>query len=1286
MRNTLLAFLVFALPLLLPAQTTQTFSNSTSSILDDAIGYDPNNYPSKIEITGMPGRLHEFAVRFMLLTGSFPDLDLLLEAPNGQRILLSSDLPYPFFDSYDFGIGSTGKDTLSPNTINDLRVFYPVNYDDGAPDIFPSPGPGVMVQSAYPDPLALQDIDPNGEWKLYLVDDTPNGSSTWLLDGWTLEITAGDLPACKRPGKASAATQDFSATLGWAAGAGNTQWDLIVTPDLSLEPVDSTTPTHPGLLQNQNVVVNSLESGLSYAAFVRADCGGGRTSPWVGPAIFKTTIHPCDMATSIGLCQTVDYPTLPYYQNFFFDPGQKVWVFAFTPPDPGDYWMQFEGGGGGYLPYYRLNNLNNCEDGQWTPMEKNTGVLDGQYRMPNLAAGQTCWIIYHEFNLAQQSFRIERCPLRRISLIGVHPFTDSLLVDLEPAQNLGNSLDLYFGVKPLPSPDENTAPTYTGQSLTYVPGGYNYVFRNLLPDTEYEFYVRRGCTNGDASCWQGPFSGKTKAVCSTIKSVHVDTTTYTWADITFSFDSIPLRWELAVCRPGQNPSHERVGLSEVNALNDTMTVRLKNLPLTTPLQLYFKAHCLGQSWQGPYDIPAGATPPLPIRDLYCMEAVYTDPETTNSGYDSYIEPAVICGGDLGERIFRYRANQTDTVAITYNGGCGNCNVAGGCGFYYKSASKLPDIEDWNLIGCWTTPATTLPALKLPVEKDSVYYILCNSFKGSGSGGSGLTTFYFKMNGCTVTCPTVDSIALETISPTSAVLRWNNAAPGGYYELRYFPVSGAQPPVSVTTNDTALILTGLLAAAPYTFQIRSFCSPTDPGGLRTVTIQLAKHTVTRKSFIGRCNPRFLPPGGTKPATYDVFDLDVPESGDYRLINGLETYLYEGAFDPDNSTLHLLVAVPITGNGAHGDTLVPLQAGKAYKWVISHPQSYPVISGYNSNGYDNISISVAGPGPAQIGAAQWKGAEPKPHGKIPLQVNSYHGGACRDTSGWVHYYIQGNQSDAESDALLLSLKTGVDPEILDNLPMAFFNDPPSAVLIKNPPAEFVQNPDGFYEMNRFWGMLDLLPSQQIDEDFLIRFYYTQADYELLKTAIEAAGGKLDSHEAMYFHKINGFHDYSNLAPFYNHIFVPRALAYDADGYWQYANGPEATPSTWRHGTHEGEYYAEMVIRGFSGGGGGASVNGKSVFDPVSKTTEPGANRVFNLSPNPNAGVFNIEMSAPAEPGAGFRITDPGGRLWREQPVAAGSKRQTVQAGDLPAGLYFLQVVAEGKVLAAERFVKL
>jgi PKD repeat protein len=79
------------------------------------------------------------------------------------------------------------------------------------------------------------------------------------------------------------------------------------------------------------------------------------------------------------------------------------------------------------------------------------------------------------------------------------------------------------------------------------------------------------------------------------------------------------------------------------------------------------------------------------------------------------------------------------------------------------------------------------------------------------------------------------------------------------------------------------------------------------------------------------------------------------------------------------------------------------------------------------------------------------------------------------------------------------------------------------------------------------------------------------------------------------------------------------------------------------------------------------------------------LLRIYPNPNPGTFTVEMPEPAQPGTQFRIIDLRGRLVQEQKTEPGSATQTVRASSLPAGLYFLQVVAEGKVLALEKFVK-
>jgi len=91
------------------------------------------------------------------------------------------------------------------------------------------------------------------------------------------------------------------------------------------------------------------------------------------------------------------------------------------------------------------------------------------------------------------------------------------------------------------------------------------------------------------------------------------------------------------------------------------------------------------------------------------------------------------------------------------------------------------------------------------------------------------------------------------------------------------------------------------------------------------------------------------------------------------------------------------------------------------------------------------------------------------------------------------------------------------------------------------------------------------------------------------------------------------------------------------------------------------------------------------PVVAVKTPAASLPLRIFPNPNPGTFNVELPGPATDGLLFRIVGLTGQHLREQPTKAGNTLQTVQAGDLPAGLYFLQVVSEGKVLGVEKFVK-
>jgi PKD repeat protein len=78
-------------------------------------------------------------------------------------------------------------------------------------------------------------------------------------------------------------------------------------------------------------------------------------------------------------------------------------------------------------------------------------------------------------------------------------------------------------------------------------------------------------------------------------------------------------------------------------------------------------------------------------------------------------------------------------------------------------------------------------------------------------------------------------------------------------------------------------------------------------------------------------------------------------------------------------------------------------------------------------------------------------------------------------------------------------------------------------------------------------------------------------------------------------------------------------------------------------------------------------------------------LGILPNPNSGSFIVELTAPAIPGMIFQIIDLTGRVQLIQECEITKNQQMIDATNLSQGLYFLQVMSKGKVLAIEKFVK-
>ncbi len=131
--------------------------------------------------------------------GFAADLDILLVGPNGQTVMLMSDvggssaLSNVTLTLDDAAAASLGTGTIATGT------YKPTNLNPaGDRDAFPAPAPvapfGTMLSG-------FNGASPNGDWKLYVLDEYTSGTGS-IANGWSLTITT--VPAAPRVTSAAA--------------------------------------------------------------------------------------------------------------------------------------------------------------------------------------------------------------------------------------------------------------------------------------------------------------------------------------------------------------------------------------------------------------------------------------------------------------------------------------------------------------------------------------------------------------------------------------------------------------------------------------------------------------------------------------------------------------------------------------------------------------------------------------------------------------------------------------------------------------------------------------------------------------------------------------------------------------------------------------------------------------------------------------------------------------------------------------------------------------------------
>jgi len=154
-------------------------------------------YPSQITVSGQVGTITDVNVILNDLTYEVPDdLDIMLVAPDGTRIMVMSDAGGANFTAFPVtDIDLTFDDAAANQPSADGQLvagtFRPIDDDDDpdefdAADTFLSPAPATPSVATL---SAFNGLNPNGTWSLYVVDDNPGPPVVMDIGGgWCLDI------------------------------------------------------------------------------------------------------------------------------------------------------------------------------------------------------------------------------------------------------------------------------------------------------------------------------------------------------------------------------------------------------------------------------------------------------------------------------------------------------------------------------------------------------------------------------------------------------------------------------------------------------------------------------------------------------------------------------------------------------------------------------------------------------------------------------------------------------------------------------------------------------------------------------------------------------------------------------------------------------------------------------------------------------------------------------------------------------------------------------------------
>ncbi|MDB6034285.1 MAG: hypothetical protein JWM16_4623 [Verrucomicrobiales bacterium] len=161
-----------------------TFFNTAGITINDNAPASP--YPSAIQVSNVFGIVTKVTVTLYNLSHSYPqDIDIMLVGPANDSVVLMSDIGgADAVNNLTLTFDDDAVNTLAPDKQLTSGTYRTTNYL--AADSWPAPAPSAATLQTI---LAFNPTNnPNGFWRLYVVDDSPRDVGN-IAGGWSLTIT-----------------------------------------------------------------------------------------------------------------------------------------------------------------------------------------------------------------------------------------------------------------------------------------------------------------------------------------------------------------------------------------------------------------------------------------------------------------------------------------------------------------------------------------------------------------------------------------------------------------------------------------------------------------------------------------------------------------------------------------------------------------------------------------------------------------------------------------------------------------------------------------------------------------------------------------------------------------------------------------------------------------------------------------------------------------------------------------------------------------------------------------